>query len=110
MKGNVQRQTVQSSDMPPPSQASGSGRSYVPLATRVEADPSQASAWQKQSSVRPVQNTAAGAPMHDFNFNAPNSPYTRERTGSSGSQGSYGGTPNQRQSYQTKPGTLGVTS
>lgn len=81
-----------------------------PVATRVDVDPYQATAWQKQSSVRPVQNIASGlsAPQNDFNFSAPNSPYARNRAGSSGSGGSQGATPGGRQSYQQKPGQMGI--
>src|SRR5689334_13814064 len=33
----------------------GSGRAQAPVVTRVDTDPSQAHAWQKESSVRHVQ-------------------------------------------------------
>jgi hypothetical protein len=118
-RGNVQasQASVQAADAPAkgPLSASGSNRPTGPLATRVDVDPSQANAWQKQSSVRHVQNaypaggngSGLNAPQQDFNFGAPSSPYARTRSGSQGSQGSFGGG---RQSYQPRPGTLGVTS
>lgn len=108
-KGQVQKQTVQGPDGPARSPMSATN-SLGPVATRVDVDPYQATAWQKQSSVRPVQNIAAAAttPQNDFNFSAPNSPYARNRAGSSGSAGSHGGAP-ARQSYQPKPGQMGVT-
>lgn len=112
-KGNVQltHRTAQAPDAPAQGQLSASSSSRSnPVAMRVESDPSQATAWQKQSSVRPVQNTSANptAPQHDFDFNAPQSPYARDRSGSQGSQGSQAN-PNGRQSYQHRPG-LGVAS
>jgi len=36
----------------------GSGRALAPVVTRVDTDPSQAHAWQKESSVRHVQETS----------------------------------------------------
>lgn len=120
VKGNVQSNQpfVQAADAPAqvPLSASSS-RSPGPVATRVDVDPYQANAWQKQSSVRHVQNAypagsnGAGlsAPQQEFNFSAPNSPYARDRSGSQGSQGSFGQVGG-RQSYQNRPGTLGVTS
>ncbi|KAI1622667.1 paxillin [Exophiala viscosa] len=107
-KGQVVRQTVQAPDGPARSPASATN-SFGPVATRVDVDPSQTTAWQKQSSVRPVQNmaSATSGPNHDFNFSAPNSPYARERAGSSGSAGSHVGGSG-RHSFQPKPGTMGV--
>jgi hypothetical protein len=84
-------------------------RTNGPVATRIDVNTSQQDAWQKQSSVRPVQNSTSGGPVHDFNFGTPNTPYARERGGSQSSQGSYGAGAGQRGSYQQKPGPLGVT-
>ncbi|EXJ78027.1 hypothetical protein A1O3_09187 [Capronia epimyces CBS 606.96] len=108
-KGQIQKQSVQSADAPVRSPASASN-SIGPVATRVDVDPYQATAWQKQSSVRPVQNmaSATSASANDFNFSAPTSPYARKRAGSSDSTGSYGGAPTGRQSYQPKPGQMGI--
>ena len=113
-RGNVatSQRTVQGPDAPVsgPLSASNSlnNRSNGPVATRIDVNTSQQDAWQKQSSVRPVQNAAADAPAHGFNFATPDSPYARERGGSQSSQGSYS-VGNQRGSYQQKPGSLGVT-
>lgn len=106
------QQFVQSADAPgqgPPS-GSGSQRSK-PVVTRVDTDPYQADAWQKQSSVRHVQGPGGPSngqfegtttPQHNFEYSAPNSPYARERAGSGGSRGSFDAL-NGRQSYQPKP-------
>lgn len=106
---------IQAADSPahgPPS-STGSQRSK-PVVTRVDTDPHQADAWQKQSSVRHVQGGQApgqfdglNMPQPTFEFHAPNSPYARERAGSggSGSRGSFDA-PNGRQSYQPKPRTM----
>lgn len=111
VRGNVQKHTVQGPDSPAmPHSAAGSSKSPIPVATRVDVDPYQATAWQKQSSVRPVQNLGPPGAQQDFNFSAPTSPFAmRERAGSAGSQEvAYGGG-SARQSYQNKPG-LGVAS
>jgi hypothetical protein len=121
VKGNVHanQASVQAADAPAqgPLVASSSNRPTGPVATRVDVDPYQANAWQQQSSVRHVQNAypsgsgGAGltAPQQEFNFNVPVSPYARNRSGSQGSQNSLGQAGG-RQSYQTRPGTLGVPS
>lgn len=112
------QRTVQSGDITPTRSKEGSSRSNAPVATRVDTDPYQATAWQKQSSVRHVQAGPGGPPApafggepgststpppNNFEFSAPNSPY-RERQGSQGSLGP----PTGRQSYQPKPGPMGV--
>lgn len=121
VKGNVQanQASVQAADAPArgPLAASSANKSTSPVATRVDVDPYQANAWQKQSSVRHVQNAyppgSSGvgltASQQEFNFNASGSPYARNRAGSQGSQNSFGQAGG-RQSYQTRPGTLGVAS
>jgi len=115
------QRTVQNSDITTTRSKESQSRGNAPVVTRVDTDPYQANAWQKQSSVRHVQ-PATGAPggsaygttqgmtppQTNYDFAAPNSPY-RERTGSQGSQGSFG-PPTGRQSYQPKPGPMGVTS
>ncbi|KAL2444235.1 Rho-type GTPase-activating protein 1 [Exophiala dermatitidis] len=107
-KGQIQKQTVQAADAPVHSPSSTN--SIGPVATRVDVDPSQATAWQKQSSVRPVQNVASttSGPANEFNFGTPNSPYARKRAGSNDSAGSHGAAPTGRQSYQPKPGQMGI--
>jgi hypothetical protein len=110
VKGNVAKQTVQAADGPAratPSSATGSTKGPNTVAMRVDADPSQAHAWHKQSSVRPVQNHGPGNAKQDFDFAAPNQPYSgRQRAGSGSSQGDYN--KDNRQSYGNKP--LGVAS
>lgn len=107
-------QRVQGPDAPASGPLSASStvnsRTNGPVATKIDVNTSQQDAWQKQSSVRPVQNSTSGGPAHDFNFGTPTTPYARERGGSQSSQGSYGAdVANQRGSYQQKPGPLGVT-
>ena len=109
-KGQIQKQPVQGADAPVHSPSSATNSIGGPVATRVDVDPYQANAWQKQSSVRPVHPQNLAGPQTEFNFSAPNSPYARNRAGSSGSAGSQGGTPGGRQSYQHKPGQMGIAS
>lgn len=108
VRGNVAKQTVQAADMPvQASSATGSTKGNNPVAMRVDVDPSQATAWQKQSSVRPVQNFGPPSQKpqaHDYA--APNQPYSRSRADSDSSQASFNA---QRQSYGNKP-PLGVAS
>ncbi|OAP63252.1 hypothetical protein AYL99_02479 [Fonsecaea erecta] len=108
-KGQVQKQTVAAADAPVRSPASASN-SLGPVATRVDVDPYQATAWQKQSSVRPVQNMTStpSTSANEFNFGVPHSPYARDRAGSADSGGSHGAVPGGRQSYQPRPGQMGV--
>ncbi|KAI9798957.1 MAG: hypothetical protein M1833_004310 [Piccolia ochrophora] len=92
------RRTVVTSDSPP--SRSRDGRGNAPVATRVDLDPSQRTAWQKESSVRHVEGPGAGAPylsghqntppQSQFDFSNLHSPY-RQRTGSTESTGSHGG-------------------
>ena len=49
----------------------GSGRALAPVVTRVDTDPSQAHAWQKESSVRHVQEPSAPYASHTSNQNTP---------------------------------------
>lgn len=102
----------------PPS--SSSSRANAPVVQRVDTDLHQANAWQKQSSVRHVQapgmppfagglGPGSGAmtpPQHTFEFAAPGSPYSRDRSGSQGSQHSFGPA-GARQSYQPTRGPMG---
>ncbi|KAI9829890.1 MAG: hypothetical protein M1826_005312 [Phylliscum demangeonii] len=62
------------------------GRGNVPIATRVDTDPSQATAWQKESSVRHVEAGAGPAntpPQGPMDPSDPHSPW-RPRTDSHG--------------------------
>jgi hypothetical protein len=73
------------------------------MATRIDIDANQASALQKQSSARPVQNN----PAHDLA--APRAPYAQDRAGSQSSHEDY--SPNNiRSSYQAKAGVPGMAS
>ena len=103
------QRTVQAADAPVQGQISGSSKATGPHAARVEANPSQMSAWQKQSSVRQVHN-GNSAVQQEFDFGTPQAQFARQRTDSQGSQNSGYATPNGQQTYQTKPGTLGVAS
>lgn len=107
----VQR-NAQAADAPAQTSLSGtSNRSNnTPLATRVDVDPYQTNAWQKQSTVRHVQ--ASGAVSYSTGqtnqeYSNPDSPFMRERAGSVGSQGSYGAAGNRR-SENLKAGTTGL--
>ncbi|MCJ1378448.1 hypothetical protein MMC17_001547 [Xylographa soralifera] len=103
--------------------SSGNTRVGAPVVTRVDTDPHQVHAWQKESSVRHVvgngghtytsgsnQNTP---PQHHFDFSNPSSPY-HQRAGSTDSAASYG-TPNRHShrpsgwSKNSTPGPMGVT-
>lgn len=93
----------------------------APVITHIDTDPYQANVWQKESSVRHVQNPSHS--NHDQNtppqgyhdFKDPDSPYHR-RQGSSDSQASHGsaGRTRHRHSGWGKqgiqgPGPMGVT-
>jgi hypothetical protein len=86
------------------SSATGSTKGSNPVAMRVDVDPSQQNAWQKQSSVRPVQNFGPASQKQNFDYAAPNQPYGRSRADSDSSQASFNAS---RQSYGNKP-QLGV--
>lgn len=87
------------------SSATGSTKSNNPVAMRVDVDQSQANAWQKQSSVRPVQNFGpASQKQQNFDYAAPNQPYGKSGADSDSSQASFNAS---RQSYGNKP-QLGV--
>ena len=109
-------------DSLPRRETSGNARAGTSGFTRVDTDPSQARAWQKESSVRHVQGNgspayyASGPPsaqnlnqntppqMQFEQFEAPNPPYReRERTGSDDSGGSYGKMNGMRQGQQQMP-------
>lgn len=107
VRGNVQKQVVQAADMPAqgPTSATGSSKGSNPVAMRVDVDPSQANAWHKQSSVRPVQNFGpASQQPQTFEYATPSQPYGRSRADSDSSQASFNAS---RQSYGNKP-QLGV--
>ena len=111
-QGNPQANSATSG----PLSASSSTRANAPVVHRVDTDTHQADAWQKQSSVRHVQAPGqppyAGGPgtmtppQHNFEFVAPNSPYSRDRSGSQGSQHSLGPVGG-RQSFQPTRGPMG---
>ena len=103
--------------------SSGNTRVGAPVVTRVDTDPHQLHAWQKESSVRHVvgnsghthisgfnQNTP---PQHQLDFSNPSSPY-HQRAGSTDSAASYV-TPNRHShrpsgwSKNSTPGPMGVT-
>ncbi|KAI9654910.1 MAG: hypothetical protein M1829_000725 [Trizodia sp. TS-e1964] len=120
--------TVMATNSPPAK--SRDSRNNTPLATRIDTDPSQATAWQKESSVRHVQGpTGQSTPyivssthntpsQNTFDFSNPNSPYHR-RAASAESQLSqglphrpyrnsgWGGKQSERPSQS--PGQLGIT-
>lgn len=103
-------------------ESNGSTRVGAPVVTRVDTDPHQVHAWQKEASVRHVHGNGVppypsppnqNTPPQHYEFKNPNSPY-HQRTGSSESAASYG-TPN-RHSHRpsnwgksSTPGPLGVT-
>ena len=102
--------------------SSGNTRVGAPVVTRVDTDPHQLHAWQKESSVRhvvgnggPTYHSASNQntpPQHHFDFSNPNSPY-HQRAGSADSATSYG-TPNRHShrpsgwSKNSTPGPMGV--
>ncbi|KAI9811421.1 MAG: hypothetical protein M1832_000890 [Thelocarpon impressellum] len=108
------RRTVVTTDSPPP--RSKDGRGAGPVATRVDIDPSQASAWQMESSVRHVQapgpapwNASGTSSLNtptqsQYDLGNPTSPY-RPRPGSSDS---HGNGPSQWAKPQGPQGQLGV--
>ena len=98
---NVKAETA---DMPGRGQGSGASnpRPGAPVITRVDVDPHQEHAWQKEASVRHVQQNGAPSypstshstpPQLQTEFTNRNSPYHHYRTGSSDSVRS-NGTPN----------------
>ena len=103
----------------PRRETSGNARAGASGFTRVDTDPSQARAWQKESSVRHVQGNGSPAyyapgpgstqnlnqntpPQGHFEqFETPNPPFReRERTGSEDSGGSYSRANGMRQAQQ----------
>lgn len=101
---SVHQRSAQPADAPAqtPLSATSNRSNNGPLATRVDVDPYQTNAWQKQRSVRHVQ-----APGQDYGV--PDSPFLRDRAGSASSHDSFGPAGGRR-SYYTKPGTTGVVS
>jgi hypothetical protein len=57
--GGPRRQVETTEQSPLGRSKDGSGRALAPVVTRVDTDPSQAYAWQKESSVRHVQEPSA---------------------------------------------------
>ncbi|ERF68489.1 hypothetical protein EPUS_05628 [Endocarpon pusillum Z07020] len=110
----VHQQNAHPPDAPAqtPLSAASNRSNAAPLATRVDVDPYQTNAWQKQSSVRHVQAPGAAsypAGQPSQSYSAPDSPFLRDRAGSASSQGSFGAAEGRR-SYYMKPGTPGVVS
>jgi len=66
------RHQVEMSNTPSPTGRSrDSGRALAPVVTQVDTDPSQAHAWQKEASVRHVQEHSAGLGANSGNQNTP---------------------------------------
>lgn len=66
------RHQVETAEAPSPGGRSGKdGRALAPVVTRVDTDPSQAFAWQKESSVRHVQDPNAPYSSQPHNQNTP---------------------------------------
>ncbi|KAI9722695.1 MAG: hypothetical protein M1812_001626 [Candelaria pacifica] len=113
---------VGTAETPPP--RSKEGRGGAPVATRVDTDPYQANAWQKESTVRHIQGPGAQnltyapsnsnnntPPQHNFEFGNPSSPY-HQRAGSSDSHTSQGGSRYRNSGWSKQQGPssqLGVT-
>ena len=108
----------------PQKESNGNARANAPVVTRVDKDPHQAKAWQKESSVRHVQGNGGPAfssapnyqnahpqdtpPQVHFEFTSPNNSY-HQRAGSNDSATSFtaSGRNPQRQSGWGKPGVTG---
>jgi hypothetical protein len=96
-----------------PVRTTSSRGNNVPVATRVEGDPSQATAWRKQSSVRHVQapggapqqgqGTGQASPQPGMDFVPLQPGEYRDRNVSGGSHQAIGGPgqPEQQQLQQT---------
>ena len=109
-------------DSPASHSKGGSGsRAGAPRATRIDTDAHQASAWQKESSVRHVQeyngppyaaNNNQTPPQNQYEFtNSPSSYHQRAGSMDAAQDGSHGASPN-RQNYRhsgwgRQPGQLG---
>ncbi|KAI9740292.1 MAG: hypothetical protein M1834_004870 [Cirrosporium novae-zelandiae] len=120
--GKVQQTQVhvEAADSPSMRSKQGSGKSTTnqPVALRVDTDPSQENAWQKERSVRHVQAPgnppfAAGnngpngpntPPQNNYEFNGTSSPYGHQRAGSNDSRGSFGASPPRNQNYNRNSG------
>lgn len=78
----------------------------APVATRIDGDPSQANAWQMQSSVRHVQGPGGVESMphqSGSEFRGPGQQPIRSESGDSyQSQGSYKGAPMQQMPYRNR--------
>ncbi|KAI9778155.1 MAG: hypothetical protein M1839_008364 [Geoglossum umbratile] len=110
--GRSPKRTVTTYDTPFPRKEA---RSSNPVAaTRVDIDPYQANAWEKESSVRHVQvpgnqnvpfnpKLQHNPPSHNFDLSNPNSPYA-QRAGSSESQASNTNDGGNRHSQYHHPG------
>jgi hypothetical protein len=65
------RHQVEMSDASPSGRSRDSGRALAPVVTQVDTDPSQAYAWQKESSVRHVQENSTPLVSSLNNQNTP---------------------------------------
>jgi hypothetical protein len=68
---NGPRHQVETEQSPMGRSRDGSGRALAPVVTRVDTDPSQAHAWQKESSVRHVQEPSVPYAAYQSNQNTP---------------------------------------
>ena len=72
--GGPRRQVETTEQSSPGRSKDGSGRALAPVLTRVDTDANQAHAWQKESSVRHVQESSApyaGSSSQNPNQNTP---------------------------------------
>ena len=128
-KSNKGHLAIDNEDTEPPlpqKESNGNARANAPVVTRVDKDPHQAKAWQKESSVRHVQgnggptsssaannqstNLQDTSPQVHFDFTGTNNSY-HQRAGSNESATSLTGSGRnpQRQSGWGKPGVPGIT-
>ncbi len=124
---NGVRHQVETNQSPISRSKEGSGRALAPVVTRVDTDTSQATAWQKESSVRHVQENSLPYQGNPNNQNTPQqqwqgdleqpSPYAqrdRERAGTPDSQSENTNPPRGWRnsgwgSRQQQNGSVGVT-
>lgn len=110
VQGHVQSQKVGAADGP--AHSASNSKSSNGMATRIDVDANQATALQKQSSARHVQNQYQNQAHNNLSGNdltAPKAPYAKDRAGSQSSHEDYSPA-NIRSSYQGKTGVTGVAS
>lgn len=106
VQGHVQSQkTVAAADAP--AHSASNSQDTNGMATRIDVDANQATALQKQSSARPVQNQYQNNSAHDLV--APRAPYAQDRAASQSSHEDYSPA-NNRSSYQARAGMPGIAS